>query len=710
MQLMCDAISVLGSRHGLLMDPIAKRCGIIRFDTFEHLPELHVRAGVRIAGRELLLPLCPEGGSFRFHDQRLTPCSMSLMGIDAASGVKLKLTIVTPFRPRDPVLSTTPVLGLRLEAEKIAGNFRWERQEFDPDDVEVFVELDGPDITVAESADDALDLLFASVRSSTEEEGCTRSSPHVESLPQRDRVVVLKGQRRGRRIVQAVRFDSPDGPALDLAWCTFSEPVLSVRGERCPFKYAQQYDGLDAVAGWARAHPECVFENAQKVDAVVGRNNCSKSTNNLLAYTLHSWLLNTWWGTREAGDWFSVWEGSCYFHSTVDVEYTQSPFYLAVWPELLGIELDFWPEFSKDGSLALGARGAGTLFLSHDTGSHSSAGGQDYHHEMEVEETTNYLILALAYWKRTGDASLLHKHADALKRYLRFVFAADTTGNGVPDQGVANTIDDASPAIQFGRCQTYLAVKCLAAFEAGRQFMELFGDASLADECRQRARAVRGLLRERAWVEDHFVTLLEKGGQGVIDPWSGETFDLDEVPGWDAPHIYTANGLVPLDMVGIDLGLDRDRMVTDLVVATERCLREYGCVHTDFEFSRAKMPDAMKGLAGVARNPGWISMNMLRDIAAFYRGVDLRSLTDRYWEWQVVTNSQEPKIFFETFSGNNLCFYPRGVAIWGYFDGLAGLVLNRVDGVDRHAPAFSRLKLPRLFDADWEAGRCRIIG
>ncbi|MDX9979408.1 MAG: hypothetical protein RBU25_05080, partial [Lentisphaeria bacterium] len=208
---------------------------------------------------------------------------------------------------------------------------------------------------------------------------------------------------------------------------------------------------------------------------------------------------------------------------------------------------------------------------------------------------------------------------------------------------------------------------------------------------------------------DPYVTHHDKAGRGNVDPWSGEKMDVDEVPGWDAPHIYTANGLVPLDMVGIDLGLDREKLRIDLRVATERCLREYGCVHTDFAYERDKLPESLKGLAGSARNPGWVSMNMLRDIAAFYRGVDLRQLADRYWDWQTTTNSQEPKIFFETFCGNNLCFYPRGIACWGYFDGLAGLVIDRLQGRDETAPAFPQVRVPRLFDADWAAGTSRLI-
>lgn len=49
---------------------------------------------------------------------------------------------------------------------------------------------------------------------------------------------------------------------------------------------------------------------------------------------------------------------------------------------------------------------------------------------------------------------------------------------------------------------------------------------------------------------------------------------------------------------------------------------------------------ANAGLAGAVRNPGWISMNMLRDLATFYRGMDRSNLSKRYWESPVTTNTR----------------------------------------------------------------------
>lgn len=705
MQLIADGIAVLGSRHGLVIDPAHKKCSIVRFDEFTAMPELHVRAGVVIDGKELTLPLCPDGGGFYFYDQRMTPCTMSVMGIDPASTVKLTLSIAVPFRPRDEKFSTIPVMEIKLSASRLSGQFRWMKKEMDISEAEVFIEFSGPAVKVEEHGADSIDLMFSSVKtvvSIPESEGAKERNFLRDPRPQRDRIVVTGGSRSGTRFTKRISF--ADNDALTLSWSTWSVPVLEVDHKETPFKYTKTFGDLAAVEAWVRKNPHAVFENAENVEGIVGANNCSKSVNNLLAQTLHAWLLDTWWVDDKGRDWFTVWEGSCYYHSTVDVEFTQSPFYLAVWPELLGIELSNWPDFSKDGTRCLGERGKDTLFLSHDMGRNGAVNGQIYHHEMEVEETTNYIILLFAYLRRTGDSSILKKHKATLMKYLAFIEACDTTGNGIPDKGVANTIDDASPAVQFGKEQIYLAVKTLAAYRTGADMLTMLGDTKTALRYRKIAAKIIDIVEKKGWKKDHFVTLLDKSAEGVVNAWTGEKYAMKEIPGWDAAHIYTVNGQAPLDMVGYDLGIDDAKIKKDLVVAAERCLTEYGCVHSDFLNSLMTESKSMEGLAGSSRNPGWISMNMLRDIAAFYRGVDLRHLADHYWEWQTTTNAQEPKLFFETFNGNNLCFYPRGVAVWGYFDALAGLVIDAVKKIDRSRPAFSGISVPRLFDADWKKG------
>jgi hypothetical protein len=700
MQPMSHAFAVLGSRHGLLFDPQKHECGMIRFDRFTRLPPVDLRAGIVLEGKEYILPLGKGGEAFDFCDQRITPCTVAFIGLHADSAIKFKLTVTVPFRPRDAAFSTTPVLHLRLQATPLGGMYRWTRKSVKPEKITLFLEIGGERMDRVESGTDSLDLRFESVRSMSYAGMPDVWQAKEEKVAQTDRLVALRGERRGTRFQREVALKPRDPDTLDVAWCAWSEPVLEVQGVRFPFKYTERFASLADVAAWARENPDALPRNAARVDGIVRDNTCSQSVNNLMVQTLHSWLIDSWWGVKDGRDWFSVWEGSCYFHSTVDVEYTQTPFYLAVWPELLGIELDWWPEYSKPGETAIGERGKGTLFLSHDMGAHATANGQIYSHDMEVEEATNYVLMAFVHWKRTGDERIVRKHAETIRKYLEFCVACDTTGNGVPDLGVANTIDDASPAIQFGKEQMYLGVKTLAAFVAGSDMMALVDAKDASDRYAIQADRIRRTIHHHGWNRDHFNTLLRADGE-LTNPWTGKSIRCEQIPGWDAPHIYTVNGLALLDMVGVSTGLHEEWIRRDLDVATARCLREYGCAHTDFAVEDLEAVESMIGLAGVAANPGWISMNMLRDISAFYRGVDLRGLADRYWAWQTTSNSQERKVFFETFCGNNLCFYPRGVAIWGYFDALAGRVIDRTRGLDLSRGYFPNMKLPRLLDATW---------
>ena len=702
MQLMVDAVAGVGNRHGVMIDPIKRRCSVVRFDRFTRQVPFELRAGVIVEGKEFVLPLATvgDGEAFEFLDQRTTPCAIELIGIHAASCIKVKLSIVAPFKPRHMAFSNMPVIGLRVTAESFAGIFRWEKRPLNLKQATVFVELRSERMTFSARGEDAIDVRFESTRSAQWPEMKDAWDAKEEKVAQHDRLVATRGKRVGQRFEKLLALDGTD--ALDVHWITHSGPMFEVKGERWAFKYAQQFASLDAVEQHVRNRPTEVFDNAVKVNGIIGANDFAGSTNHLLSYTLHSWAINTWLaakGEKFEEHFFGVWEGLCYMTSTLDVEFTQAPFYLAVWPELLAIELDHWTNYTKPGTNLLGAAGEGTAYFSHDMGAHACANAQVYSHDMHVEETANWLIMAAAHWRRTGDDAVIRKHAGKIGGYLKFLEKCDTTGNGVPNVGVANTIDDASPAIQFGREQVYLAVKTMAAYVAGAAILKHVGGANAAHYEALAAKIGRQV-ETHGWLGEHFGTLLEKSGT-LKNPWSGAEMQAAEIPGWDAAQIYTANALGLLDMVGLEVPLDRELLRKELRNATQKCLREYGCVHSDFHNENPEQLANMLGLVGVARSPGWISMNMARDIAAFYRGVDLRHLADRYWNWQTTTNTQEPKMFFETFAGNNLCFYPRGVAVWGFFDALAGRVIDRVAGRREESWPLGRLRSPDLFNAAW---------
>ena len=127
MQLMSDALAVTGSRHGVIFEPLQRRCRLIRFSRFDEAPEFGIRAGLKIGRREIILPLAVADGAedFTFLDQRTGPATWTLKGLDAASGLILTLQVTCPFRPGDANFSTAPVLLFDLSVRRLTGQFRW---------------------------------------------------------------------------------------------------------------------------------------------------------------------------------------------------------------------------------------------------------------------------------------------------------------------------------------------------------------------------------------------------------------------------------------------------------------------------------------------------------------------------------------------------------------------------------------------------------
>ncbi len=714
MQLMGDALTVLGSRLGFAWDPVNRQSYLVRHGNHPGLP-IQIRAGVTLGERVLALPLAQEGQSFEFVDQEMTATTMTLSGIDPETGIHVKLTARIPFRPRDNFFSTVPVIYMNLEVNRLPSSYRWIAQYDETVEGKLFLGFSGEGFAFSPALESnaGIEAVYESVVLRPLDEGDHQSGIRTEeeTIPCRDHIAILSGAWEEDCVTTSFSLGKGmKGDSLSLAWCAWDQPVLNVLGHRSPFKYTQSFAALDQVVDWSIRHADEVMDNSEKVDRILSNHTLGESTSKLLAQTLHAWLLNTWWVVRENGqDWFTVWEGNCYFHSTADVEYTQGPFYLAFWPELLELELNEWPFFGKDGKRLLGERAEGTLYLSHDMGVFGDSTKQYYPHEMEVEESTNYILLAFAHWRRSGKDATIVRHSAFIRKLMAFIVCCDTTGNGIPDKGCANTVDDASPAIQYGSEQVYLGVKSLSAIQAGIQILRHAGDADAKEleVYEQFAQTALATIEEKGWLEDHYAVTLSRTMDGTVDPWTGEP-KTGELLGWDAYHIYTVNGLSLLDMVGHCTGLLDERVRLDMETATGKTLGRYGCRHTSYEDTENE-GQFIPGLASHSGKVGWVSMNMLRDIAAAYRGLDLFHLIENYWSWQTTTNTQQVALFFETFYGNNLSFYPRGVTVFGYLDAAAGFVYDAVAGKQSFAPVRGSLQVPILLFADWEKGTVPLV-
>jgi hypothetical protein len=249
-------------------------------------------------------------------------------------------------------------------------------------------------------------------------------------------------------------------------------------------------------------------------------------------------------------------------------------------------------------------------------------------------------------------------------------------------------VDDASPAVQFAREQTYLAFKTLAAFRACAEMAKASKDARFAQICRKRMRLINKALAG-VWMGDHYPVCMVRSARGLKNPWTGKPLSEAQIEGFDAYTLYTGNGLLYLLMTGTDVECDEEKLRTDVVSTRAASLSEYGCTHSSVDTANL-----------------WVSQNLWRDFVAAYLGLDMLDMIDRYWAHQVFENtSGREGGFTDTYGANWLSFYPRGAAAFGIFPAGLGLRFDRTKRRITLAPVRAPMRMPILQLADWKRGR-----
>ena len=104
----------------------------------------------------------------------------------------------------------------------------------------------------------------------------------------------------------------------------------------------------------------------------------------------------------------------------------------------------------------------------------------------------------------------------------------------------------------------------------------------------------------------------------------------------------------------------------------------------------------------------WVSQNIWRDIAAAYLGIDYLDNIERYWALQKYINTEKYGSFTDVYvfssDTTSLDYYPRGVAAFGLINALAGLQINRPEGIISIAPLRVPLRIPLTAFAQWDRG------
>ncbi len=726
---------------------------------FEKTPELYQDPPVNhyfVVGsgdRQYGLPFNPDVPVFPSIKQRQ---GMTWLEYEASSPdlpVRARFRFEAPFYPQDAKLSCAPYLRLRVTLENTTGRRVPARL------VVAREQRPGDEVGSARLADHE-GLVFrapvfglstdwywlapsrpdrATISSSIDIAGVRRSpdgaAPQTDAEGRAALPILWDRPLSGLNATVTLEpFSSVEVPLLWVAWVR--APVLEALGKTYRFMYTDLFESPEAVVRYGEEAGADIARRTDLFESTVMDATVPQALKDLLAFAFQSWVMNTWYLVGEDGqEWFSVWEGCCKFHSTVDVEYNVAPLYFQYWPDLMKLTLLEWVGRIQDG------------VLPHDMGMGLKANGMDYGHHMEVEENTNFVLLLHQYWKYTGDDALVRRLMDGAAELLQYVLDADTDEDGFVERGTSNTIDQGSTAIQHAPDQTYLAVRSLTAFRAGAEMALLAGREDLAGRWREQADLVARTLDREGWLGDHYVVDLNQAerfaaapaptagpanpgardgdpgaappyyedgppatagrmtgrgqydplagapgapGPGEWDPWRTSPSKPQPPRGWDAYSVYTTNGLLYPFRAGMALpGLDLTRVRTDLGRAAVETLRLYGSPHTSQESNM------------------WVSQNLWRDAAAAYLGVDLVDNVDRYWALQLHFNRTKRGCFTDVYnygSGSlSLDYYPRGVAAFALVQALGGISFDLPAGRLSVMALRSPLRLPLTALADWDA-------
>ncbi|MEX0744519.1 MAG: DUF4965 domain-containing protein [Phycisphaeraceae bacterium] len=714
-------IARLGSRFTLLFEPYQQRVMHSALGRFLDEP-LDLMVGlVDPDGTRRVLPFTQEANARSLHnaEQFERPNSITYRGFSEAYGLRFEFNVHSVFYPQDERLCLMPAFYLEMRVNP-APKVRWNKPAGPPPDkVKLFIRLRRPETEITachhgegDARRACLNLAYRNGLSPTHPYAANVVSPahqNDHTVQVYERIVSLNPECELWEEENGLMCELPvteggSGIKWRLVWAAHvAEPVLEItpgtpgnpgNGETvpAPFRYTGYWTDLDQVLDEALTTRDDRLSHSRRFEKLIEQAPLTPAQHHLLAQSFHNWLANTFWcqydsGAPRAEDWFSVWEGSCFFHSTLDVEYNVALVYLSLWPQLLAIQLDQWAHHGHT------HEPSGGQFLSHDLGQGPRVTGQAYQHHMEVEENANYLLLLHAYSHWTGDRTPAHKHKALIADLVRYLLWTDRDQSGFPSRGVANTIDDASPAVQFGNKQTYLAVKRSTALRSASTLLTMTGVEELARLCEDTVEQDVRKIESAAWLGDHYAVCVEASAAGVTDAWTGKGLPYDQLPGWDGYSIYTGNGqLLPM-LVGAPSLLDEDRLKKDLINAIRENLSRYGCGHTSSECENV-----------------WISQNIWRDHLARYLNLVSGLPASHYWDMQVMSNTHDQSLgFVDTYISNYLCHYPRGIVSIGYL--LAGprLIIDRLapGGVyitvdpDRSWPQ----RWPLLALADWKAGK-----
>lgn len=721
MSLIAAVLGRLGSRYSIIFDPIRRK---VQYGALGLMSQADCEMIIGLEdknGEMELLPLAQSAGSyFLMVDQSITMTSICYEAFSEKFGTLLNVEFVAPFWPQDEKTSLVPGYIVNINLKKLT-SIRGRACKGCVG--KVIFGLRIPNV-IAEHGEGGLYLRYPvrivekpKVSADGFELGCKGDRQDTPlSGSSEDMIFGIEGQWQVEAGLLKADYDLEDTEEINFSVglaCYCGDALFERFGKAMPLKYTRIWNNVNDVADYIKKDKKRLLKKSRAFDAIWQNSPMPLDMQKVTAYSFQSYLMNTLWAIEPDSkkDWFSVWEGCCLYNSTIDVTYNEAVFYFSCWPELLEKIFEQWAYHANDieaekERMASAPKNHAVksldpeefnfegIIMEHDMGAAWTANGQSYPHAMPVEENSNFLILLYAHGCWWGKKELFDKYLALIKKVTRYLLWADSTGNGFPDRGRANTFDDSSPAFQYGRDNVYLGIKRLAALHSAGRMFEYTGEEELAKKCFVEVKkAVKSL--NASYLGDRFPVVLDKSSKGLMDCLDGSPLKGEVLQGWDDYSIFTSNGLLYLMMIDdMPAGLKKNLLKADILNATRKTMTRYGSSHS----SKGNFMSV------------WISVNIWRDCLAGYFGEDMLENGSRYWDLQLFSNAQgsdKANCFTESLCTGGLFWYPRGIASFALMLSTAGLVINRLKNKHKCKP-IRKGNWPILPDCNWKKNEiCR---
>ncbi len=634
--------------------------------------------GVEVNRKRQILPFSNDYETFDYVEQEITLTTLKYKAKSYKFGLDFEVLFKAPFYPKDIITSVAPFFYIEIKVKKM---------QFKYDDGKkikgrLVFELKNKNFTVSKINNFRIIKGYYTAKFKVNKETGLMDLVEDKSKKFYAELMITGISEDVEKTEFEVSKDKEFKKEFVVAMYCSQAVVKKDYKEDFYFLYNKYFDNIKDVINFAIKNKSKIEKKIEVFNSILTKSSLSKSKQDFISYSFHSYIINTRWlyNKQTNKDIFTVIEGNCGYHSTVDVEYNVALFYFLLWPELLKKEMELWIEYTKD------------RHVPHDVGALFEINGQIYPHNMEVEENCNLILLAYNYWRWTEDFSFISKNYQKFKTLAEFLINCDKNKNGLPDTLTANTVDDGSAAIQFSKEQIYLGIKTFAALTAMSVIAKELKDWGFVNGCKDVTKKIKRTIDKKAWRKDHYIVCLDKVAKNLVDVWSGKKIN-GVLEGWDAYSIYTANGLLYLLLSDTKLGLNLSRIKKDIINSKLHNITEYGCTHSSKDKSNL-----------------WISQNIWQDFVGMYLGVDFSENMERYWQFELFENSQgRGGCFVDTYGWNFLHYYPRGITSIGILYALGGVRIDCVKKVLKFSPVKLPLRIPLISFADWQKGGFPVV-